>query len=144
MSVREFYGVLGNEYMIANLDFNECCVFDDFGGFKRDKGVIGSCSIVKKVNVLSVLHDNYSNDCEIYFAGKSIRVDQKGLVVFNVLRQQFENYIGTPFRYSRYIDGTKVSQFLLVYEDGVLSNSMIKVALSNKYIAVKGDWVGLN
>lgn len=82
--MEEYLAIKGNTHYLANIDFDEAMCFDAFGNSQGS--VTGKYAILNsisrtEIDILSVLGDQISGVCDVYFSGVSGTVSRSAFDV---------------------------------------------------------------
>ena len=87
--MKEYVGVKGSGVYLINMDYNEACLFDSYGGFvSQTSGVLAyseSLGGISECNILSILGSPNSYS-EVYLDGRVLTVKMRSMDVYMKLR----------------------------------------------------------
>ena len=117
----EYYIVKGENHYLVDLETGEGYAFDNFG---KSIGPVDACyaSIMgfsNPVDILSILCDT-SPICEVYYKGKKLRLNEKGMSVYRKIPKEFPRKTYIAFRVIRN-ECLGLTQILIPFEKDCVS-----------------------
>lgn len=123
----EYFAQKGDKYYIIDINTNEGYSFSDLGkGLEKLQAgyIVSICSVVRPVDVLSILSTANSNMCEIYYQEKRALISETGISVYAKIPKNYPKETIIPFRVVR-DDCPGLTQILVPFKKGTVTNEML-------------------